>query len=118
MDKFNFTDSDRNKKILKSMIEKLIFKKYPKLLDIEDIEHWSSSFRGDTYTIHITTSECLDEHEMMEIDTEIKTLGKMISLSNANDNPFSVNSSPKFMVFFDCGDGEGFVFKSTYGYTH
>jgi hypothetical protein len=118
MDKFNFTDSDRNKKILKSIIEKLIFKKYPKLLDIEDIKHSSSGFRGDNYIIHITTSECLDEHEMMEIDTEIKTLDKMISLSNANDNLFSVNSRPEFMVFFDCGDGEGFVFKSTYGYTH
>lgn len=116
MDKFDFTDSDKNKQILRNMIEKVIFKKYPKLVDIEDIEHWSSGFRGDSYIIHITTSECLDAHEMMEIDTEIKTLGKMSSLSNANDNPFSVNSSPKFMVFFDCGDG--FIFKSTHGYIH
>jgi hypothetical protein len=48
----------------------------------------------------------------MEIDTEVKTLFKMLSPDK------SINKEPIISCFFDCGDGEGFNFSSEYGYKH
>jgi hypothetical protein len=48
----------------------------------------------------------------MEIDTEIKTLFKMLSPDKKKHH------DPKISSFFDCGDGQGFVFNSEYGYNH
>jgi hypothetical protein len=35
-----------------------------------------------------------------------------------NNNPFSIGKTPQIKAFFDCGDGEGFVFKMPQGYRH
>ena len=112
--KVDFKD---NSKVLKKLIEKVILPKYNKLSHIEDIEVIASDFRGDSYFVNIVTNECLSTEEMMEIDTEVKTLFKMASLTNVSDNPFNIGGN-KVMLFFDCGDGEGFVFSSKHGYIH
>jgi hypothetical protein len=112
--KIDFKD---NSEVLKKVIEKILFPKYDKLDYIDDISVSSSSFRGDRYFVDIFTKECLTDEEMMKIDTEAKTLFKMISLSNVSDDPFNIGGN-KVMLFFDCGDGEGYQFKSTIGYTH
>jgi hypothetical protein len=49
----------------------------------------------------------------MEIDSEVKTLFKMLSPDKQ-----MYNKEPKVSSFFDCGDGQGFVFSSEYGYNH
>ena len=67
---------------------------------------------GETITVDFTTSECLSSKKQMEIDTEIKTLFKMLSPDK------KINKEPKISAFFDCGDGEGFTFESDYGYKH
>lgn len=112
--KIDFKD---NSEVLKKLIERIILPKYDKLSHIEDIEVFASSFGGDTYLVNIVTNECLSTEEMVKIDTETKDLFRMASLSSVTDNPFSVGwNKPK--LFFDCGDGEGFIFSSNYGYTH
>lgn len=112
--KVDFKD---NSEVLIKLIERVILPKYNKLSHIENIVVSTSSFRGDSYFVYIVTNECLSTEEMMEIDTEAKTLFKMASLPNVSDNPFNVGGN-KVMLFFDCGDGEGFVFSSKYGYIH
>ena len=112
--KVDFKD---NSEVLRKLIERVILPKYNKLSHIEDIEVIASDFRGDSYFVNIVTNECLSTEEMMEIDTEVKTLFKMASLTNVSDNPFNIGGN-KVMLFFDCGDGKGFVFSSKYGYIH
>jgi hypothetical protein len=53
---------------------------------------------------------------MMEIDTEIKTLYKMMGIMP--DYVLERTKSPTISSFFDCGDGQGFQFSSSYGYEH
>lgn len=112
METFEFGN---NIEIITNLIDKLVLPKFPKLVSVEDIEHFSSGFRGDSYFVHITTSECLDANEQVEIDTLIKNLFKMASLDSANKSDFKMEPD-KIQVFFDCGDGNGFTFTSPYGY--
>jgi hypothetical protein len=114
MESFDFKN---NIEVITNLIEKLVMPKFPKITGIEDIEHFSSGFRGDSYYVHMTTSEYLESEEQVEIDSLIKQLFKMASLDSANQNPFKLDTD-KIMSFFDCGDGEGFNFNSPFGYTH
>lgn len=116
MDSFDFKDN-ANIKVINNLIEKLVMPRFPKITGIEDIEHYSSSFRGDSYFVNITTSECLESEEQVKIDSLVKELFKMASLDSANQSDFKL-SSDKIMVFFDCGDGNGYTFNSPFGYKH
>ena len=110
--------ANKTTKLMANLIEKLVVPKFPKIVSIDDIEHFSSGFRGDSYFVHITTSECLESEEQISIDTLVKQLFKMASLDTSNKN-FGFKLEPdKIMSFFDCGDGEGFNFNSPYGYKH
>ncbi len=101
---------------VKNIIERIIVPSYPEITDFEVKDLFEGagydSWLGLNYTVDITTSECLSSKKQMEIDTEIKTLFKMLSLDKKK------RKEPKISCFFDCGDGEGFVFNSDYGYKH
>lgn len=102
---------------IKTVIKKLIMRQYPELTEFEvrdlfaddNIESWL----GTNYVVDFYTSECLTSKKQMEIDTEVKTLFKMLS-----PNKSIYDESPEISCFFDCGDGEGFVFNAEYGYKH
>ena len=100
-----------------NLIEKLVVPKFPKIVSIDDIEHFSSGFRGDSYFVHITTSECLESEEQISIDTLVKQLFKMASLDTKIENSFKLDPDD-IKVFFDCQDGEGYNFNSLFSYKH
>lgn len=102
-------------KSLESLIRKIIFKKYPFLTDVEVRNRYSDLFRKHdsllhSYTCNFTSEECLSEKEHMEIDTEVKSLFKMLSPESSGFR------KPEILCFFDCG--EGYEFKMSYGYKH
>jgi hypothetical protein len=110
-------------KKIKHLIEKVIIKKYPVISGVESVsdlfsnlgkEH--SSFLGWNYVVNLTTDECLNDLDMIKIDEDIKTLFSMLGLDI--NNPFSVSKTPQIKTFFDCGNGDGFIFKSPRGYKH
>lgn len=115
--KNNMKSSKNTVEVISNLISKLVIPKFPKIISIDDIEHFSSGFRGDSYFVNITTSECLDTEEQVEIDTLVKQLFKMSSLDSPTNNPFKVTSDD-IKVFFDCQDGEGYNFSSPFGYNH
>ena len=102
---------------LHTIIKKLVMRNYPELTEFEvrdlfaddNIESWL----GNNYVVDFYTSECLSTKKQMEIDSEVKTLFKMLSPDKK-----MYNKEPKVSSFFDCGDGQGFVFSSEYGYNH
>lgn len=101
---------------IETIIGRIIVPIYPEITDFKVKDLWEDegidSWLGDNYTVDITTSECLPSKKQMEIDTEIKTLFKMVSPDK------KMHKEPKISSFFDCGDGEGFTFESDYGYKH
>ena len=105
---------------IENVLRRIVIPKYPFITEFEvkDLfvdDAWKPSMLGKYYVVDITTSECLDSNKQMEIDTEIKSL--FLMLSPTNPNPFSLET-PTISCFFDCGDGEGFNFHSSYGYKH
>ena len=104
---------------IENVIRRIVTPKYPFITEFEvkdlfsDMYDFTPSMLGKIYAVDITTSECLDSNKQMEIDTEIKNLFLMLS-------PTIPNSvvTPQISCFFDCGDGEGFIFNSSYGYKH
>ena len=102
---------------LKTVIKKLIIPQYPELTEFEvrDLfaDEYIESWLGNNYVVDFYTSECLSTKKQMEIDSEVKTLFKMLSPDKQ-----MYNKEPKVSSFFDCGDGQGFVFSSEYGYNH
>lgn len=103
---------------IENVLRRIVIPKYSVITEFEvkDLfadDTWKPSFLGKFYVVDITTSECLDSNKQMEIDTEIKNLFLMLS-------PTIPNSvvTPKISCFFDCGDGQGFIFNSSYGYKH
>ena len=108
---------------IKYSIEKIIIKKYPVISEVvsvtdlfSNLNKEYSSFLGWNYIVNLTTDECLTDLDMIKIDEDIKTLFSMMSPDI--NNPFSIGKTPQIKAFFDCGDGEGFVFKSPMGYNH
>jgi hypothetical protein len=104
---------------IKNMIEKIITPKYPEIISIDDIidiseEDGLENLEHD-YHVSITTSECLNTKKMMEINSEVKTLFMMLGLNPTN--PFSFNE-PNIRCFFDCGDGEGYIYRADYSSFH
>jgi hypothetical protein len=101
-------------KKIELVIKKILFKKYPYLTDVnvEDAHlYGKKSHMGYVYECYFKTDRCLTEQECMEIDTEVKTFYKMISpISNRYDE------IKRIYCFFDCGDGNGYQFKSTLEY--
>jgi hypothetical protein len=88
-------------KIIENIIRKVIFKKFPTLIDVHvsDMYKGSSHMKqGHYYNCQMKTDKCLDISEMNEIENEIKMLFKMMS-----DLPDAKISSS-----FDCGDGNGY----------
>jgi hypothetical protein len=104
---------------IKIVVKKLIMSKYPeitnfKIKDLFEEIHGSYNILGSHYIAEFTTSECLSTKQQMEIDIEIKSLLIMLS---PEDNPFHYKK-PEISSFFDCDDGNGFVFSAEYGYKH
>ena len=98
-------------------------KKYPVIsgvVSVNDLfsnlgkEH--SSFLGWNYVVNLTTDQCLTDLDMIKIDEDIKTLFTM--MGSEINNPFSIGKTPQIKAFFDCGNGDGFIFKSPMGYKH
>jgi hypothetical protein len=104
---------------IKNLLEKLLVKKFPKIISIDEITDISDEYGLETYEhnyhVSITTSECLSLKEMMDIDSEAKSLFSMLGLENSN--PFSFKT-PNIKCFFDCGDGDGYVFRGSVWYSH
>ena len=101
---------------IENVIKKLIIPNYSKIINFEVKDLFENegidSWLGNKYIVDFTTSECLSPKEQMEIDTDVKTLFKMLSPNK------KMNREPEISSFFDCGDGEGFTFESEYGYHH
>jgi len=88
-------------KIIENIIRKVIFKKFPSLVDVGVADMYqgvSHMKQGHYYICLMKTDKCLDLSEMTEIENEIKMLFKMMS-----DLPKATISCS-----FDCGDGRGF----------
>jgi hypothetical protein len=108
---------------IKYVIERIIMKQYPVITGVESVRDVfsnlgkaHSSFLGWQYRVFLHTSECLDNNTMMEIDTEIKTIFKMMGIMP--NYVLERTKTPTISAFFDCGDGQGFQFSSSYGYEH
>lgn len=108
---------------IKYVIERIIMKRYPVITGIEsvrdvfsDLGKAHSSFLGWKYNVNLHTTECLDNNTMMEIDTEIKNIFKMMGVTP--NYGLERTKTPTISTFFDCGDGQGFQFVSSYGYEH
>jgi hypothetical protein len=96
---------------IENLIRKIVFTKYPSLTDVSAEDSFKNSpllSLGSKYTCKITSDRCLSAEEQMEIDSEVKTLFKMIS-------PISVHNQ-NISCYFDCG--KGFEFKHIVGYKH
>lgn len=105
-------------KSIERVITQIILKHYDSLTDVEVQDlfgDYDERFQGQTYFANFTTNKCLSSKEMMQIDSEVKSLFKMIGVENTN--PFSFKP-PEIKSYFDCGDGEGFNFTGDYGYQH
>jgi len=109
---------------IEKVISKIIIPQHPELLEFEVKDLFEDMYDlgtplgqqmlGRQYVVEFITSECLDTKKQMEIDTEVKSLFVMLSPDvNALNQ-----KTPKISCFFDCEDGEGFVFNSEYGYHH
>lgn len=107
------------KERIKNIIESLILKKFTEVVSVDAVDDISEEYGLEhlehNYHVSLTTSKCLSSKEMMDIDTEVKTLFSMLGLQS--NNPFSFKR-PNIKCFFDCGDGEGYRFSSHYAYTH
>ena len=107
---------------IKYSIEKVIMKKYPVISGVVNVTDLfsellgHSSVLGNNYVVKLTSEECLSDVDMIKIDEDIKTLFTM--MGTEINNPFSIGKTPQIKAFFDCGDGEGFIFKSPMGYKH
>lgn len=108
---------------IKHVIERIIMKQYPVVTGVKSVKDVfanlgksHSSFLGWKYNVNLYTSECLDSNTMMEIDTEIKSIFKMMGVTT--NYVLDGIKTPTISAFFDCGDGQGFQFASSYGYSH
>lgn len=104
-------------KIIEKVLVQIIMKKYDSLTNVEvrDLFGGEDRFAGTIYVADFTTNKCLSSKEMMEIDSEVKSLFKMMNVENTN--PWSFKPTD-IKSYFDCGDGEGFHFTGHYGYFH
>lgn len=107
------------KEIIKNIIESIIVKKFPEIVSVDEVsdisEEYGLEMSEHNYHVSMTTSECLTSKQMMDIDTEVKTLFSMLGLKNSNEFSFK---RPNIKCFFDCGDGEGYRFTGHYAYMH
>ena len=111
--------SNTNK--IEKVINKIIIPQHPELSQFEVKDLFEDMYDSGTplgqqmlgrqYVVEFITSECLDAKKQMEIDTEVKSLFVMLS----PDVNTLHQKTPKISCFFDCEDGEGFVFNSEYG---
>lgn len=108
---------------IKYVIERIIMKQYPVITGVESVNDVfsnlgkaHSSFLGWKYKVYLHTSECLGHNTMMEIDTKIKSIFKMMGITT--NYVLDGIKTPTISAFFDCGDGQGFQFASSYGYSH
>ena len=101
-------------KILENIIEKVIFKKYPYLyeVEVEDVMNHFESHSGTTFHCKLKSEKCLDEigvKELLKLNKEIKILFSMIVLKKGF-------REPSISCFIDCGNGKGYTFEYPYGY--
>lgn len=97
--------------IIKKFVEKIILPKYP-FLKLKDIDSYAlTNYRE--YDVRFLTSEPLESDVQMEIDTEVKTLFKMVGLDNVER--YTKN---KIVVWFKEPRRKEWTFKSSPGYEH
>lgn len=104
--------------LLENVIRKVIFKKYPFLYYVEVEDTFSdlpnlSGLLGTLYTCRLKSEKCLSSEEQMEIDTEVKTIFKMLYSSNRMDF-----NTPNVACYFNCEGEDGYTFSSKMGYNH
>jgi len=117
----------REKKI-QYLIKKVILNKFPFLLNVEVSDLFDDGedpnslggrindvLRGYSYIANFDTDKCLSTEEMEMVDTEVKILFRMMSITSKNQYG---KKETEIRSFFDCGDGEGFIFNRSYGYNH
>lgn len=112
-------ENQKIRNIFSSVFERLIKPKYPFLTDIEfddTSDVIDPMIHGNHYFLNITSEKCLSKDEQEEIDTEFKNLFKLIN-PHKHFSDFQIKEDT-VRCFFDCGDGEGFNFSSSYGYIH
>ena len=104
-------------KKIELIIRKVLFKKYPYLIDVYVEDRYKDikkSHMGYVYDCNFKTDKCLTEQECMEIDSEVKMMYKLLSpISNRRYDEIK-----RIYSFFDCGDGNGYQFKSTLEYRY
>lgn len=113
---------------IQHLIEKVILKKFPFLLNVEVVDLFDDGedpnslsgrindvLRGYSYVANFDTDKCLSTEEMEMVDTEVKILFRMMSIVSKNQYG---RKETEIRSFFDCGDGEGFLFSSSFGYKH
>lgn len=91
---------------LRYIIEKIVMPKFPKIVEIDDIEYHLSSLGQERFFVHFITTECLTRKEQVEIYDLVRELFKAASFEDLVDK-----NKSQVRTYFDCGDGEGFVFR-------
>lgn len=97
--------------IIRKLVEKIILPKYP-FLKLKDIDSYALTNYTE-YDVRFLTSEPLESDVQMEIDTEVKTLFKMVGLDNVER--YTKN---KICVWFKQPRQKDWTFKSAPGYEH
>lgn len=113
---------------IQHLIEKVILKKFPFLLNVEVVDLFDDGegpnslsgrindvLRGFSYVANFETDKCLSTKEMEMVDTEVKILFRMMSIASKNQYG---RKETEIRSFFDCGNGEGFLFSGSFGYKH
>ena len=97
--------------LINDIIINIIKNDYPQIVEeysIEDNQGLKiTDFFEDCYIVNIITNECLDVITQVEIDFSMKRLFKLAMEQDVN-----------IRLFFDCGNGDGFVFESPINYKH
>ena len=108
---------------IQHLIEKVILKKFPFLINVEvsDLFYGDTHFDfmgGYSYVANFETDKCLSTEEMEMVDTEVKVLFRMMSITSKGETNRFLKKEAEIRCFFDCGDGEGFNFNGSFGYKH
>jgi hypothetical protein len=107
---------------LERVVSKIIIPHYPKLKEfvVRDLfDNMDFDYlKNRNYVVEFITSECLDSNEMMKIDSEVKSLFQMLRPEKPKGGLEWDDREPSVSCYFDCEDGEGYVFNGEYGYEH
>lgn len=95
-------------KIFKDLLNQVICPKYPSISNIDRVYTFTNE---NQWMVNITTHNCLETEEMMEIDSEIKDLFKMF-------NPENKRNRKNIKTWFRCNGNDLYDFSHIRGYHH